>query len=152
VILLSAAYEIVAVLRTFRPHVPEGGDASRFQVYEVGAKYTAFERTISEPPRTFAPMTRERLAAMLKDTHAAPEEEEEEINALLPQGEDVAGKKKRGKKKKEVKFTLRKALVNGAADYGAQLVEEVIRSSGLDGNKLVHQIGPEGTVPIGSGG
>jgi hypothetical protein len=97
-------------------------------------------------------MTRDRLAGMLKDTLAAPEEEEEQVNALLPQGDDGAGKKKRGKKKKEVKVTVRKALVQGAADYGVQLVEEVVRSSGLDGNKLVNQIGPEGMFSCVVGG
>lgn len=145
VLLLSSKSEIIAVLRTFRPHVPEGGDPSRFQVYETGAKYANLERHFFAPT-TFEPITHEGLEGMLRNMSVAQEEaEEEEVNALLPQGDTETTKKKKPKKKKDVKYTLRKALINGAADYGAQLVEEVIRSSGVDGNRLVSQVASQGT-------
>ena len=149
VILLSSTFEIVAVLRTFRPRVPEGRDPTCFQFYEAGAKYAPLEHHFSNP-RTFEPMTRVRLEGILRDTSPAQQDEvdEEEVNALLPQGNKDTGKKmKNPKKKKETKYTLRKALVNGASDYGAQLVEEVIRSSSVDGNKFVSQIASQGTSP-----
>ena len=150
VILLSSTFDIVAVLRTFRPRVPEGRDPTCFQFYEVGAKYAPLKHHFSNP-RTFEPMTRVRLEGMLRDTSAAQQEEpdEEEVNALLPQDNTEMRKKTKNpkKKKKEAKYTLRKALVNGASDYGAQLVEEVIRSSSIDGNKFVSQIASQGTSP-----
>ena len=142
VILLSSTFEIVAVLRTFRPHVLDGRDPTSFQFYEIGAKYASLEHHFSNP-RTFEPMTRHRLEAILRDTSPAQQEEveEEEVNALLPQGDRETSKKtKKPRKKKEAKYTMRKALVNGASDYGSQLVEEVIRSSSIDGNKSVNQI------------
>jgi hypothetical protein len=148
VILVSSTYEIVTVLRTFRPHVPEGENPSRFQVYEVGAIYVPLERHSSDPT-TFETFTREQLEGMLRDTSLAQDEvEEEEVNALLTQGHAEMGTKKKPKKKKEIKYTLRRTLVNGAADYGAQLVEQIIRSSGIDGNKLVNQIPQNGTFSL----
>ena len=48
IILVSSKYEILHVLRTFRPIVPPGADPAAFQVYEVGARYTSLEAQSSE--------------------------------------------------------------------------------------------------------
>ena len=78
---------------------------------------------------------------------AREEPEEEEVNALMPLG-DTAGKKK-FKKRKEGKDTVKRALLSGAAEYGAQLVEEIIRSSNVDGSTLVSQVSLDGTFLTG---
>jgi hypothetical protein len=91
-------------------------------------------------------MTMERLRGILKGSSKQEEQpEEEETNALLPGGDAAETKKKKSfKKKKETKNTLQRALLNGAAEYGAQLVEDVIRASQVDGNILINQVSFEG--------
>jgi hypothetical protein len=135
IILVSSKYEILHVLRTFRPIVPPGADPAAFQVYEVGARYTSLEAQ----PRKYEVMTRNRLETMLRENISVEEPEDEETNALMPQG-DATSAKKTFRKKKEFKNTIRKALLNGAAEYGAQLVEQVIRASRIDGNTLITHI------------
>lgn len=97
-------------------------------------------------PRGYEPMTMQRLRGILKGSSKQEEPEEEETNALLPGGDTAETKKKRSfKKKKEMKNTLQRALLNGAAEYGAQLVEDVIRASQVEGNILINQVSFEGT-------
>jgi hypothetical protein len=86
-------------------------------------------------------MTMDKLRGLLAGK-AREEPEEEEVNALMPLG-DGTGKKK-FKKRKEGKNTVKRALLSGAAAYGAQLVEEVIRSSKIDGSTLVSQVSLDG--------
>ena len=71
--------------------------------------------------------------------------EEEETNALLPQGDPSEKKKKSFKKQKVGKNTIRKALLSGAVEYGAQLVEQVICTSGVNGDSLVNDVPNTGT-------
>jgi hypothetical protein len=142
IILVSSTFKILHVLRTFRPNIPPGADPDTFQVYELGSHYGTLERHFSTPWK-YEAMTMGRLKGILK-ANVREEPEEEERNALMPQG-DVDKKKKSFKKKKEVKNTVRKALLNGAAEYGAQLVEQVIRASRVDGNTLIHEVSLDGT-------
>ena len=128
------------VLRTFRPNVPAGGDPAKFQVYEIGAYYSALEQHFLHP-RRYESMTKDRLRGMLNENVPVEEPEDEETNALMPQGDTGSDKKKKSfKKKKEVKNTVRKVLLSAAAEYGAQLIEQVIRASQIDGNALISQI------------
>ena len=137
IILVSSKFEILHVLRTFRPNVPPGADPAKFQVYEVGAKYSPLEAQ----PRTYESITMGRLEFILKQNVQTEEPEDEETNALMPQGDTSSDKKKKTfKKKKEVKNTIRKVLLNGTAEYGAQLVEQVILASQIDSNTLINQI------------
>jgi hypothetical protein len=140
IILVSSKNEILHVLRKFRPNIPPGGDPGRFQVYEIGAHYTTLEQFIAHP-KVYESMTMDRLQTILKENVQVDEVEDEEINALMPPGDLNAGKKKKYfKKKKEVNNTIRRALLNGAAEYGAQLVEQIIRISQVDENILINQI------------
>jgi hypothetical protein len=127
------------VLRTFRPSIPVGGDPARFQVYELGAHYGTLERHF-KTPRGYETMTMDKLRGILTARESEEVPEEEEVNALMPQGDVAEKKKKSFKKKKEVKNTVRKALLSGAAVYGAQLVEQVIRASQIDANILITQV------------
>ena len=137
IILVSSKYEILHVLRTFRPNIPPGADPAAFQVYEVGARYTPLEAK----PRKYESMTKSRLETILKENISVEEPEDEETNALMPEGDTTLDKKKKTfKKKKEVKNTIRKVLLNGAAEYGAQLVEQIIRASQIDGNTLISHL------------
>ena len=85
-------------------------------------------------------MTKSRLETILKGNISIEEPEDEETNALMPQGDTTSDKKKKAFKKKKVKNTIRKVLLNGAAEYGAQLVEQIIRASRIDGNTLISDI------------
>jgi len=94
-------------------------------------------------------MTISRLQSILKEKIQTEEIEEEETNALMPQGDMTSDKKKKVfKKKKEGKNTIRKVLLSGAAEYGAQLVEQVIRASHIDGNTLISNIATNSTGPF----
>ena len=139
IILVGSNYKIIQVLRTFRPTIPEGGDPNAFQTYEPGAHYSVLQQHFSNP-RTYQPMTMDTLKRLLTASGGKEDVEEEEINALLPQGDhsEKKSKKQRGKN------TLRKALLSGATEYGAQLVEQVIRASELDGNTALSQIQTDG--------
>lgn len=132
------------MLRTFRPTVPEGGDLDAFQTYEVGAHYSVLERHFSSP-REYEAMTIDRLRKVFMKTAGKEEVEEEEVNALMPQGDHSD---KQSLKKQKGKNTLRKALLSGASEYGAQLVEEIIRSGQIDGNTFVSQIPLDGIPHI----
>jgi hypothetical protein len=148
IILVSSKFKILHVLRTFRPNVPVGGDPEKFQVYEIGARYTALERHFTHP-RKYESMTMSRLQMIMKENVQTEEIEEEETNALMPQGDTSSDKKKKVfKKKKEGKNTVRKVLLSGAAEYGAQLVEQVIRASHIDGNTLVSGIATHSINPF----
>ena len=103
-------------------------------------------------------MTREKLEAILfggQVVEVIPEEEEGVVNALMPGGETSLGGqvavgrtgKKLKKKEKEGRNTVRRILVSGVAEYGSQLIEEIIRSSGVEGNTLVKDIGSESNPP-----
>jgi len=78
----------------------------------------------------------DRLRGMIAGSGDKEEVEEDEVNALMPEG-DHSDKKSR---KQKGKNTLRKALFVGAAEYGAQLVEQVIRASGVEGNMPLSQV------------
>jgi hypothetical protein len=145
---LSSKYEIIHVLRTFRPTIPPGGDPESFQVYEIGSHYRALSQHFAKPGG-YEAMTLERLRGILTDGAKQDEQpEEEETNALMPGGDNTGPKRKKlYKKKKETKNTIRRALLNGAAQYGAQLVEEVIRASQVDANLLINQLPTEGNSP-----
>ena len=146
VILVSSTYSILAVLRTFRPVVPPGQDPAKYQMYDVGAHYSSLERHFASPQK-YEAMTADKLRGiLLRKTEAEEVVEEEEVNALMPQGEEKKSKKS-FKKKKDGKNTLRKSLLSGAAVYGKELVEEVIRASGVDGNTLITQIPNDGILP-----
>ena len=146
VILVSSTYTILAVLRTFRPVVPPGGDPEKYQMYDVGAHYSPLQQHFTNPQK-YETMTAEKLRGILMRKNNAEEVvEEEEVNALMPQG-DQKKNKKSFKKKKEGKNTLRKSLLSGAAEYGKELVEEIIRASGVDGNTLITQYSDDGTPP-----
>ena len=138
--LVSSNYKILYLLRTFRPTVPPGSDPAQFQLYEVGAHYAVLDRYLAHP-RMYEPMTMARLQTILTASSPTEEPEEEETNALMPQGDSASAKKKQGnkKKKEEKKNTIRKALLSGAAEYGAQLIDEIIRASQIDGNTIVNQ-------------
>ena len=142
---MSSKYEIIHVLRTFRPTVPPGADPGSFQVYEIGSHYRALSQH-SANPGGYEAMTMERLRGILTEgTKHDEQPEEEETNALMPGGDSADAKRKKSfKKKKETKNTIRRALLNGAAQYGAQLVEEVIRASQVDANLLINQLPTEG--------
>ena len=142
--MVSSEFKIVHVLRTFRPNVPPGADPSRFQFYETRAHYTALEEYF-ENPRIFESMTMARLQRILQAREKNEEAEEEESNPLLSQGAIIEKKTKPPKKKKGGTFTIRKALLSGAAQYGAQLVEQVIRSSQVDANTPISSIATDGT-------
>ena len=135
----------MSVLRTFRPNVPVGGDPSKFQVYEIGAHYSSLEKHFQRPTTGYEPMTLTRLRTILQNSFQNEEPtEEEEINALMPDG-DTKQKKSFMKKKKDGKMTVRKSLVSGAAEYGAQLIEQIIRISHVDGDTLISKITPDST-------
>jgi hypothetical protein len=139
VILVSSNYKIINVLRTFRPTVHPGSDPTRFQLYEVDAHYGVLEQHLAHP-QMYKPMTMARLQTILTTSSPAEEPEEEETNALMPQGDNPSAKKSKGnKKKKEEKNTIRKALLTGAAEYGGQLIDEIIRASQIEGNTLIIQ-------------
>jgi hypothetical protein len=142
---LSSKYEIIHVLRTFRPTVPPGANPQSFQVYEIGSHYRALSQHFAKPGG-YEAMTMERLRGILTEGAKQDEQpEEEETNALMPGGDNADAKRKKlYKKKKETKNTIRRALLNGAAQYGAQLVEEVIRASRVDANLLINQLPTEG--------
>jgi hypothetical protein len=142
IILVSSNYTILHVLRTFRPNVPADADPTKFQTYEVGAHYAVLEQHFRES-RTYQSMTMTRLQTILK-ANVQIDEEEEDVNALMPQGPQSDKTKKSIKKKKEVKNTIRKALFSGAPEYGGQLVEQIIRQSQIDGNTLISQISLNG--------
>ena len=91
-------------------------------------------------------MTLTRLQKILQNSIPNEEEpaEEEEINALMPDG-DTKQKKSFMKKKKDGKMTVRKSLVSGAAEYGAQLIEQIIRTSHVEGDILISKITPDST-------
>lgn len=103
-------------------------------------------------------MTRERLEGILFKDQVVEVVEEEEVNVLMPQGNApssmsagkeatrTAGKKKF--KKKEGKNTIQRALSSGAAEYGSQLIEEIIGLSVIDGNTLVKDIPTDGTPSL----
>ena len=89
------------------------------------------------------------METILKENISVEEPEDEETNALMPQGDATSDKtKKTFRKKKEVKNTIRKVLLNGAAEYGAQLVEQVIRASRIDGNTLITHISRQYSLSI----
>lgn len=90
-------------------------------------------------------MTLARLQLLLKRPSSMEELEEEETNALLPQGDPSDKKKKSFKKQKAGKNTIRKALLSGAGEYGSQLVEQVICASGVNGDSLVGDVPNTGT-------
>ena len=147
VILVSSKYAILAVLRTFRPVVPPGGDPEKYQMYDVGAHYSPLQQHFTSSQK-YETMTAEKLRGILTRKSDVEEVvEEEEVNALMPQGEQKKNKKS-FKKKKEGKNTLRKSLLSGAAEYGKELVEEIIRASGVDGNTLITQISNDGTTHL----
>ena len=113
-------------------------------MYDLGAHYSPLERHFANP-RGYEAMTVEKLRGILmRRSESEDIVEEGEVNALMPQGEEKKNKKT-FKKKKEGKDTLRKSLLSGAAEYGKELVEEVIRASGVDGNTLITQIPDDGT-------
>ena len=159
IILVDSQYKILLVLRTFRPTIPATADPSSFQSYETGETYRLLEKYINSPRSTYEEMTPERLHGIL--TRAPQTEdlaEEEEVNALMPAGgmgevvvvgkgdKGTTGKKKF--KKKEGRDTVRRALLSGAAEYGSQLIEEIIRIGGVDGNALVKSIADDGKNPL----
>jgi hypothetical protein len=167
ILLVSADYKILLVLRTFRPTIPQGADPIQFQTYETDEIYRPLQTFLENPDsaKKFEKMTRGRLEGILfrgQVTEVVPEEEGE-VNALMPLGvsagvserkdggkaRDVGGQggKKFKKKEKEGRNTLRKVLLVGAAEYGSQLIEEMIRSSGIEGNILVKDLSEESTPP-----
>jgi len=157
IILVDSQFKILLVLRTFRPTIPATADPSSFQSYETGETYRLLEKYIDSPRSTYEEMTPGRLHGIL--TRAPRTEdlaEEEEVNALMPaggmgevvvvgKGDKGTGKKKF--KKKEGRDTVRRALLSGAAEYGSQLIEEIIRIGGVDGNALVKSIADDGKPP-----
>jgi hypothetical protein len=88
-------------------------------------------------------MTMERLQGMLGKDMQTEEIEDVVVNALLPEG-DESEKTKKSKKKKDGKNTVRRALSNGASEYGAQLVEHIIQQSRIDGSMLASQVAISG--------
>jgi hypothetical protein len=88
----------------------------------------------------------DRLRGMIAGSGDKEEVEEDEVNALMPEG-DHSDKKSRKQKEKN---TLRKALFVGAAEYGAQLVEQVIRASGVEGNTPLSQVQVHGVSSLKS--
>ena len=139
IVLVSSNFKILLVLRTFRPTVPPGADPEKFQYYEIGAHYATLEYHFVQP-HTHKGMTLERLQSFLNAQDRNEEDEAEEMNALLPH-EGVSEKKnKYFKKRKQTRNTIRKVLLNGAAEYGAQLIEQVVRMSAVNGDTLVSDI------------
>ena len=63
ILLLSSTYTILAVLRTFRPTIPIGGDPAAFQVYELGALYVAMEKHVEL--KGYGVMTLDKLRGIL---------------------------------------------------------------------------------------
>lgn len=116
----------------------------KFQVYEIGAHYFSLERHFQHP-QTYEAMTMSRLEKIFKENIQTEEpQEDEEKNALMPQGDNSNSEKKKGfKKKKEGKNTIWKVLLSGASEYGGQLVEEVIRASHVEGNTFITQLTPD---------
>jgi hypothetical protein len=128
------------VLRTFRPVIPPDGSANDFQTYEPGAHYSVLEKHLSHPLQ-YEPMTLDRLCGVIASTAHNEEQDETSANALISQ--PVEAKKKRKAKAN----TIRRALAFGAAEYGAQLVEEVISASGIEGNTPASQVTDESSHP-----
>jgi hypothetical protein len=164
ILLVSADYKILLVLRTFRPTIPQGADPIQFQTYETDEIYRPLQTFLENPDsaKKFEKMTRGRLEGILfRGQVTEVPEEEGEVNALMPLGlsagvsetkeggkaKDVGGQggKKFKKKEKEGRNTLRKVLLVGAAEYGSQLIEEMIRSSGIEGNVLVKDLSEQST-------
>jgi len=148
ILLVSSDYKILHVLRTFRPTIPPDGDPSQFQFYEIGAHYRMLEDYIKSPTQ-FTKMTLDRLHSLVKPSENGQElenvAEEEETNALMPQGNQEK-KKSNKQRKKDSKNSLRKVLTNKLSEYGAQLVDEVVQRSGIDGSIPVNQISQQSTL------
>jgi hypothetical protein len=85
-------------------------------------------------------MTLDRLKGLFSANGRREDAEDEDINALMPQGDHS---EKKTKKQKGTN-TLRKALLAGTSVYGAQLVEQVIRASHVDGNLALSQLQLDG--------
>src|SRR5271163_1427895 len=89
ILLVSSDYKILHVLRTFRPTIPVDGDPTQFQFYEIGAHYRMLQDYLKSPTQ-FKKMTLDRLRSLVKPSDNAQEQEvvaeEEEANALMPQG------------------------------------------------------------------